>query len=145
MCRSARSDLWTYAFLAQIHGDRPAYEQTVAEATAAADATNDVSARAYTLLVRGYDALIGNRMPEAATLFEESAALHRGEGDLGGQLWAQYNYGMSTALAGELGRGRDVLHHCVDELAARGKNPLAVVALDLSGEPARPLHVPAAQ
>ncbi|WP_409494753.1 ATP-binding protein [Amycolatopsis sp. cmx-11-12] len=113
--------LWTYAFLAQIQGDRPAYEQTIAEAAAVSEAVNDVSARAYTLLVRGYDALIGNRMSEAAALFEESTALHRGEGDLGGELWARYNYGISFALAGRLEQGREVLRDCVDELVARGE------------------------
>lgn len=60
-------------------------------------------------------------MLEAAELFGESIELHRAQQDLSGELWARYNYGISTALAGELDHGRAVLHECIDAYAARGE------------------------
>ncbi len=113
--------LLTCAYLALIQGDRPAYERTLADAVAAAEREDNTSARAYILLVRGYDALITNHMAEAADHFARSAALQRTLGDLSGELWARFNHGATTAISGHPDHGRRILTGCIAEYTTRGE------------------------
>ncbi|GAB4002350.1 ATP-binding protein [Nocardioides ultimimeridianus] len=112
--------LWIAAFVAIIHGDRATW-QAATEAAASAPPSTDTSP-AYVELVRGYEALIGNRMPEAASYFLRADEMFTEEGsDPSGELWARYNYGIATVLAGDLDGGRVVLRRCIAEYAAKGE------------------------
>jgi predicted ATPase/DNA-binding CsgD family transcriptional regulator len=113
--------LWIYAFLACVQGDETGYTRSLAAAREEAAATDDAHALAYTWHVEAYHALIGDEMETAATLFERSAAALREVGDVSGELWSTYNYGISAALAGDLDGGRAVLRRSIDEYAARGE------------------------
>jgi len=113
--------LWNYAFLALVQGDEPAYEAALAEARRLAEAHGDDHAAAYVQHVEGYHALIGNDMPVAVERFGHSAKTLRALGDVGGELWSTYNYGIALAINGDVDRGQAVLRECIDEYAARGE------------------------
>ncbi|KAA1426149.1 ATP-binding protein [Nocardioides antri] len=113
--------MWNYAFLAIVQGDEPAYEVALAEGKQLAAANGDDLAAAYCQHVEAYHALIGNDMPTAVDLFGRAARSLHELGDLGGELWSTYNFGIALALNGDLDRGRAVLRECIDEYAARGE------------------------
>ncbi|WP_020667379.1 ATP-binding protein [Amycolatopsis nigrescens] len=112
---------WMSGFLALVQGDMPAYESALATATELAEQTGDERSTAYIHHVRAYAALIGNKGEQAAELFHTATTMFRTQQDLGGDLWATYNYGLALALAGDLGRARKVLEECVETCTARGE------------------------
>lgn len=113
--------MWNYAFLAVVQGDEPAYETALAAGKSLAEASGDDLAAAYCQHVEAYRALIGNDMPAAVHLFGKSAASLRRHGDISGELWSTYNYGLALALDGDLDGGRAVLRECIDAYDARGE------------------------
>ncbi|WP_342741725.1 ATP-binding protein [Amycolatopsis marina] len=113
--------LSTYAFLALIQGDMPAFETTLASAAEVAEETGDELAGAYADHVLAYAALIGDNSERAAELFHAAAGQFRRHQDLGGELWSTFNYGLAVSLSGDLDRGREVLRDCVQNYVARGE------------------------
>lgn len=113
--------LWIYAFFALLQSDIPPVEATLKEAAEVAARNGDQKATAFIYHVRGYQALIGNEMPEAVRLFRTAANMFRDQDDLSGEVWATYNYGLALGLNGELDAGREVLQECVDTCGKHGE------------------------
>ncbi|MBC6448722.1 LuxR family transcriptional regulator [Actinokineospora sp. HBU206404] len=112
---------WVDAFLALIQGDIPAYESTLAGAAEVAERIGDDSARAYVDHIRAYHALMGNDGEQAAELFHRATNAFREMGDLSGELWSRFNYGLAVSLTGDLDTGRAVMRDCVDRYTELGE------------------------
>ncbi|MGH3859994.1 ATP-binding protein [Actinokineospora sp.] len=112
---------WVDAFLALIQGDIPAYEASLAEAAEVADRIGDESARAYVDHIHAYHALMGNDGERAAELFHRASTAFQEMGDLSGELWSKFNYGLAVSLTGDLDTGRTVMRDCVERYTELGE------------------------
>jgi non-specific serine/threonine protein kinase len=108
---------WALGFLARLQGDLVAYREAI-ELLAEADAEEVV---AHTHLLRGYDALIDDRMPEAAEQFGRAVAEFEAQEDLASTLWARFNLGIAVGLAGDLDKGQVILREAIAAYAERGE------------------------
>ncbi|KAA1419353.1 LuxR family transcriptional regulator [Nocardioides humilatus] len=113
--------MWSYAFLALVQGDQPAYEVAVAEARQLAEAVGDAQAAAYVRHVEGYRALLANDMAVAVACFSSAVADFRAVGDVAGELWSTYNHGIALAIGGDLDLGRTILRDCIATYAELGE------------------------
>ncbi|MBC6449398.1 ATP-binding protein [Actinokineospora xionganensis] len=112
---------WVEAFLALVQGDMDAYAARLAEASEVAERIDDASARAYVDHVRGYAALMANEGEQSAELFRKASNAFIAHGDLSGELWSTFNYGLAMSLAGDLETGRTVMRACADRCASLGE------------------------
>ncbi|SDI31980.1 non-specific serine/threonine protein kinase [Actinokineospora alba] len=101
--------LWMSAFLALLHQDRPAYDELIEQAEAAAEASGEPMAMTYVRLVRAHVPFFDNDLPLAAELFGAVARDFGAAGEVYGELWALRHHGLALGVSGDLDRGRQVL------------------------------------
>lgn len=113
--------LWVASWVSLVQGDWAAAESRLAECTRLASALNDEALGAHAAHWSGLAGLFRGHLSEAVGLFDRAIAGHRTMGDTAAELLASFQFAVSLAYHGELGRARETCESAIRLADARGE------------------------
>jgi DNA-binding CsgD family transcriptional regulator len=99
--------LWVASWVSLVQGDWATAEARLAECSRLASALDDAALAAHAAHWSGLAALFRGHHADAVALFEKAIAGHRATGETTGELIAAFQFAVSLAYYGELGRARE--------------------------------------